>query len=374
MQSTLFIQLLRVIRLAVFGAIILFASVYILQHYPTLFSPKSAEPRAVTPRGTLTEAEQTTIAIFEQASPSVVNISTIGRRVNPWTRDVTRVPRGSGSGFFWDERGFIVTNHHVLAGASEAWVRLQDQRNLRASLVGTSPEHDLAVLRILVPFDKTMPIPIGSSKDLRVGQSVFAIGNPFGLDHTLTTGVISALNRSIAPAPGQTFDDLIQTDAAVKPGNSGGPLLDSAGRLIGINTAIFSPSGASAGIGFAVPVDTINRIVPMLIDKGRYIRPVIGIGSDNRVSAMITQNLGVTGLLILEVKPGFPADKAGLKGSSIDDAGNIIPGDIILSVENKSVRDMETLLDILAKYSAGHAIKISVWRNGKTFETQLTLQ
>lgn len=374
MYPTLLNQLLRLIRWAVFGAMILLASVYLLQHYPTLFAPKSSEPRTVTPRGSLSETEQTTIAIFEEASPSVVNISTIGRRINPWTRDVTRVPRGSGSGFFWDQRGFIVTNHHVLAGASEAWVRLQDQRNIRASLVGTSPEHDLAVLRIVIPFDQTKPIPIGSSKDLKVGQSVYAIGNPFGLDHTLTTGVISALNRTIAPAPGQTYDDLIQTDAAVNPGNSGGPLLDSAGRLIGINTAIFSPSGASAGIGFAVPVDTINRIVPMLIDKGRYIRPVIGIGSDNRISAMITQNLGVNGLLILEVKPGLPADQAGLKGSRMDEAGNIIPGDIILSVDDKPIRDMETLLDLLNKFTAGDSIKLNIWRNGTTFDTHLTLQ
>lgn len=374
MQPSSLNLLIRLFRFVLYGAILLLAAVYVLQHYPTLFSPQSSQPRAIIPRGELTATELTTIEIFQKTSPAVVNISTVGRQINPWTRDVTRVPRGSGSGFFWDEKGFIVTNYHVLAGASEAWVRLQDQRHLRASLVGASPEHDLAVLRIVVPFDKTTPIPIGSSKDLQVGQSVFAIGNPFGLDHTLTTGVISALNRSIAPAPGQTYDDLIQTDAAVNPGNSGGPLLDSAGRLIGINTAIFSPSGASAGIGFAVPVDTINRIVPMLIAQGRYIRPVIGIGSDNRISALITRNLGVDGLLILEVKPGFPADKAGLKGSMIDERGNIIPGDIILSADGKPIREMETLLDILSKFSAGETIKMTIWRNGTIFETEVALQ
>lgn len=374
MQPKVFHSLLKLIRFILYGTLILFAAVYIIQRYPTLFAPQHAEPRTVTPRGQLTETELTTIEIFQKASPSVVNINTVGKQINPWTRDVTRVPRGSGSGFFWNEQGFIVTNYHVLAGASEAWVRLQDQRQLRASLVGASPEHDLAVLRIVVPFDKTVAIPIGSSKDLQVGQSVFAIGNPFGLDQTLTTGVISALNRSIAPAPGQSYEDLIQTDAAVNPGNSGGPLLDSAGRLIGINTAIYSPSGASAGIGFAVPVDTINRIVPILIANGRYIRPMIGIASDNRISDLITRNLGVEGLLILEVKPGLPADLAGLQGSTIDEFGNIIPGDIIVSMSDKSIRDMESLLDVLSRFNAGDRVEITVWRNGTLHRAELTLK
>ncbi|MGR9116430.1 MAG: S1C family serine protease [Gammaproteobacteria bacterium] len=375
MPFSLFVPLLKLLRLMLYGAIVFFAVLYFLQYYPTFLNgTDSAKPRTVTPRGKLSDIEQVTIQLFQNTSPSVVNISTVSQQVNPWTRDITRIPKGSGSGFFWNDKGYIVTNFHVLEGASEAWVRLQDQRNLRAALVGASPQHDLAVLRILVPFDKTVPIALGSSKELQVGQSVFAIGNPFGLDHTLTTGVISALNRSIAVSPTKHFDDLIQTDAAVNPGNSGGPLLDSAGRLIGINTAIFSPSGASAGIGFAVPVDIINRVVPMLIAKGRYIPPILGIASDDRISHLITRNLGVDGLLLLEVQPGFPAHQAGLKGSQLDSNGNIIPGDIIQALDDKTVRDMESLLDVLSDYNAGDRVKVSAWRNGEPFDVEVTLK
>ncbi|HHH13620.1 MAG TPA: trypsin-like serine protease, partial [Thiolapillus brandeum] len=229
----------------------------------------TAEPRAVTPRGSLAEVEQTNIAIFRKASPSVVYITTTEDLVNLWTRDITRIPRGTGSGFVWDGHGHIVTNFHVIEGASAAYVRLQDQKTYRAVLVGASPADDLAVLRIQASLSILKPLPIGSSADLQVGQMVYAIGNPFGLDHTLTTGVISALDRTIRTENG-VVDGLIQTDAAINPGNSGGPLLDSAGRLVGVNTAIYSPSGAYAGIGFAVPVDRVNRVVPQLIAHGRY--------------------------------------------------------------------------------------------------------
>ena len=187
---------------------------------------------------------------------------------------------GYGSGFVWDDADHVVTNYHVVAGASEAWVRLSDGRDYEATLVGASPDHDLAVLRINVPTNRPPPVPVGSSKDLKVGQRVYAIGNPFGLDWTLTTGIVSALDRSLSTDTGATIEHLVQTDAAINPGNSGGPLLDSAGRLIGITTAIYSPSGAYAGVGFAVPVDTVNRIVPKLIATGRYERPALGIGRD----------------------------------------------------------------------------------------------
>jgi S1-C subfamily serine protease len=237
----------------------------------------TATPRSVTARGELADDEKNTIEIFEQASPAVVYISTSQRVMNPWTRNVFNVPRGTGSGFVWDELGHVITNNHVIAKASEAQIRLNDGRTYMASLVGTSPDHDLAVLRIRVPINSPPAVPIGTSSDLKVGQKVFAIGNPFGLDYTLTSGVISALDRSLPSKGNSTIDHLIQTDAAINPGNSGGPLLDSAGRLVGINTAIFSPSGAYAGIGFAVPVDTVNKVVPELIAKGRYERPQLGI-------------------------------------------------------------------------------------------------
>jgi S1-C subfamily serine protease len=207
-------------------------------------------------------------------------ISTSRQVQDFWTRNVFSVPRGAGSGFIWDDAGHVVTNFHVIQGASEATIRLADGRDYKAVLVGVSPAHDIAVLRIGVDFKRPPPVPVGTSEDLKVGQKVFAIGNPFGLDWTLTTGIVSALDRSLPSDSGQTIEHLIQTDAAINPGSSGGPLLDSAGRLIGINTAIFSTTGESVGIGFAVPVDTVNRVVPELIRQGRYVRPVLGIEID----------------------------------------------------------------------------------------------
>lgn len=227
-------------------------------------------PRTVTPRGDLAADEAATIALFRNARGSVVSISTAQLVEDVWSQNVYAVPRGTGSGIIWDGEGHVLTNFHVIEGASEATIRLTDGRKFRASLVGASPAHDIAVLKIGVAFRRPPPIPIGTSADLQVGQKVFAIGNPFGLDWTLTSGIVSALNRSLRAEGGSgVVEHLIQTDAAINPGNSGGPLLDSSGRLIGMNTAIYSPSGASAGIGFAVPVDTIMDVVPRLIAAKR---------------------------------------------------------------------------------------------------------
>ena len=233
--------------------------------------------REPSPRGELTSAEQATVDLFEEVRPSVVYITTLAQRRNLFTGVATEVPRGTGSGFVWDQVGNIVTNLHVLQGATAAQIVLHDQSTYRADLVGFSRGHDLAVLRIDAPADLLRPVGIGQSDGLRVGQSIFAIGNPFGLSATLTTGIVSALGREIAAAGGGTIENMIQTDAAINPGNSGGPLLDSAGRLIGVNTAIYSPSGASAGIGFAVPVDTVRRVVPQIIENGEYTPPQLGI-------------------------------------------------------------------------------------------------
>jgi len=227
-----------------------------------------AQPREVMARGELASDEQATIALFQDRGPSVVFITTLERAYNPWTGSPLETRAGTGSGFVWDELGHVVTNQHVIAGASDAMVTLTDGRTFRAFLVGTSRANDIAVLRIGVGVNRPKPLPIGSSADLKVGQKVFAIGNPFGLDRTLTTGIISALRRDLPVSQDQVLSDLIQTDAAINPGNSGGPLLDSAGRLIGVNTAIYSPSGASAGIGFSVPVDRVNQIVPRIIAAG----------------------------------------------------------------------------------------------------------
>jgi S1-C subfamily serine protease len=333
-----------------------------------------AAPREITPRGELTVEEQTNIAIFESWKASVVYISTRERVVDFWTRNVMSVPRGTGSGFIWDQNGHVVTNWHVVAGAAEANVRLADGRDYQASLVGASAAHDIAVLRIRVPVDPPAPVPVGTSHDLRVGQKVFAIGNPFGLDWSLTTGIVSALDRSLGGEDGGVIQHLIQTDAAINPGNSGGPLLDSAGRLIGINTAIYSPSGASAGVGFAVPVDTVNRIVPQLISTGHYAPPSLGIETDDVLSREIARQLHVTGVAVVRVRSGTGAAQAGLRGIRVGPRNTIIPGDVILAVDGKEVASSALLNARLDDYEVGDAVKLTVWREGKRLEVTAPLQ
>ncbi len=337
-------------------------------------APRDAQPRVVTPRGDLAADEQSTIELFENARDSVVFITTKALVRDFWTRNVFSVPRGTGSGFVWDEAGHIVTNWHVVENASEAIVRLADGRDYRAALVGASPAHDLAVLRVGIGLGRPAPVPLGTSHDLKVGQKVFAIGNPFGLDWTLTTGIVSALDRSLGDGRGGNIEHLIQTDAAINPGNSGGPLLDSAGRLIGINTAIYSPSGASAGIGFAVPVDTVNRVVPELIRHGRYLRPALGIEVDDALNQRLSAALGVKGVVILRVTPGSAAANAGLRGATQTRDGGIVPGDVIVAVEDKPVEDVGKLLSRLDDFRVGDTVKVTVLRDGKRETVAVTLQ
>jgi S1-C subfamily serine protease len=333
-----------------------------------------ASPRAVTPRGSLDKDEQATIELFHRISPSVVYITTLTRVVDPWTRNMFDVPKGTGSGFIWDHEAHIVTNYHVISGARAARVRLFDGRSFDATLIGASPDHDLAVLQIKVPSNLPQPIPIGTSSDLQVGQKAYAIGNPFGFDYTLTAGIVSALDRSLRTAEGRITHHLIQTDAAINPGNSGGPLLDSSGRLIGINTAIYSPSGTYAGIGFAVPSDTVNRVVPELISYGRYVRPSLGIVSGDRLSRLASEILGEEGVLILKVEKGSPAARAGLLGSSLDEQGNLIPGDMILEVDGDSTRDIEELRAAMADHMPGDTVTLSVLRKGKKIKVKARLE
>jgi S1-C subfamily serine protease len=341
------------------------------------FSAAAAErpgaPRPVAPRGEFTAEEKAVIGLFERARDSVVFITTREQVRDFWTRNVFSVPRGTGSGFIWDEAGHVVTNFHVIQGASEATVKLADGSDHRASLVGVSPAHDLAVLKISPGRRLPPALPLGTSHDLRVGQSVYAIGNPFGLDWTLTKGIISALDRSLDGGTGLTIEHLIQTDAAINPGNSGGPLLDSAGRLIGINTAIYSPSGASAGIGFAVPVDTVNRVVPQIIRHGKYSRPAMGIELDEAVNRRLTAALDVKGVVILRVKPGSPAAAAGLKGVTLT-RGGVVPGDIITAVDGKAVDSVGKFAARLDEYKAGDRIRLTLLRQGKISEVTVTLQ
>ena len=333
-----------------------------------------ATPRAVIARGDLAADEKSTIDLFEQSRASVVFISTRQQVQDVWTRNVFSVPAGTGSGFIWDDAGHVVTNFHVIQGASEATVRLADGRDYRAGLVGVSPSHDIAVLRIGVGFKRPPPVPLGTSADLRVGQKVFAIGNPFGLDWTLTTGIVSALDRSLPSENGPTIDHLIQTDAAINPGNSGGPLLDSAGRLIGITTAIFSPSGASAGIGFAVPVDTVNRVVPQIISEGRYIRPALGVQMDDGLNRRLSEMLQVEGVFVLRVQPGSAAEQAGLVAARFSADGNFVPGDVITGIEGKPVTGVGELLGMLDDYKVGDTVKLTVRRDGGTVTVPVTLQ
>ncbi len=338
------------------------------------FAPKEAAPRTVTARGELAADEHSTTELFEQARDSVVFITTRSLVRDFWTRDVFSVPRGSGSGFIWDEAGHVVTNWHVLQNANEATVRLADGRSYKAALVGASPSHDIAVLRIGVGFGRPPPVPLGTSHDLKVGQKVFAIGNPFGLDWTLTTGIVSALDRSLGGDSGRTIEHLIQTDAAINPGNSGGPLLDSAGRLIGINTAIYSPSGASAGIGFAVPVDTVNRVVPQLIHHGQYLRPTLGIEVDDSLNERLKKQLEVTGVVVLRVAPGSAADQAGMQAATISRDGAIVPRDIILAIDGAPVESVGKLLARLDQYQVGDTVRVTVLREGRQLTLEVAVQ
>src|SRR5919109_161194 len=333
-------------------------------------NPRAA-PRAVSPRGEFSPDEKSTIALFRQASPGVVNITAIGVQRDLFTLNLQQIPQGTGSGFVWDTNGNIITNFHVIQNASAAQVTLADQSSWKAQLVGVAPDKDLAVLRIDAPAKRLHPIPIGTSKDLQVGQSVFAIGNPFGLDQTLTTGVISALNREIDSVTRRPIQGVIQSDAAINPGNSGGPLLDSAGRLIGVNTAIFSPSGASAGIGFAIPVDTVNRIVTELIRYGKVIRPGIGV---QVAEDQIAEQLGVKGVLVVDVRAGSAAAKAGIRPTRREASGRVRLGDVIVAVEGTKVDSPNDLFLALEKYKVGDSVNVSLLRDGKTVQTKVTLE
>jgi S1-C subfamily serine protease len=336
---------------------------------PTYVGPE-VRARPVAPAAPLEADETHSIQIFERAAPSVVFIvnSSLSRRL--FSRNVYEVPQGAGSGFVWNEEGYIVTNFHVVYNADALTVVLSDQTEHEARLVGVDPDHDLAVLQIRAPKEKLSPMIIGSSHDLRVGQKVLAIGNPFGLDHTLTTGVVSALHRSIDSMTNRTIENVIQIDAAINPGNSGGPLLDSGGRLIGINTMIVSPSGAFSGIGFAVPVDTINEIVPQLIQVGRIRRAGIGI---SLVPDSVAGRLAISGAIVAEVVRGGPADRAGLRGATQARSGRTQLGDVIVGLDGQPVRRVGDLQRLLDRHKAGEQVRLAVVRDGQRREVPVTL-
>lgn len=312
-----------------------------------------------------------TIRLFENASPSVCFITTSTVRRDFWTKNTMEIPSGTGSGFVWSKQGHIITNYHVIKGANRAQVTLSDQSTWDAVLVGAAPEKDLAVLRIEAPAAELVPIPRGTSRNLRVGQSVYAIGNPFGLDHTLTTGIVSALGREIKSDSGTPIRDVIQCDAAINPGNSGGPLLDSSGRLIGVNTAIYSPSGASAGIGFSIPVDVVNWVVPELIAYGKVKRPSLGF---NWAENHIVLRLGLKGALVWSVDQNSNAEQAGIHPTYRDRYGRIQLGDLIVEMNGQEITTGDDLLLELEKYDPGDRVSLVLVRENKTYELELELE
>jgi S1-C subfamily serine protease len=299
-----------------------------------------------------------------------VHITSLETHRDRMTLDVTEIPQGTGSGFVWDQDGHIVTNFHVVQNGDRASVTLNDNTTYPATIVGTAPDKDIAVLHIDAPPQKLLPLPIGPSATLKVGQTVLAIGNPFGLDQTLTTGVVSGLGREIKSVTQRSIFDVIQTDASINPGNSGGPLLDSSGRLIGINTAIYSPSGANAGIGFAVPVDTVNAIVPQLLKYGKLSRPGLGI---NILSDQIAAQQGIEGVVILGVQAGGAAEKAGITGVKPESAGTRL-GDVIVKVDTTDVHRTSDLFRALDAHKVGDQIDVMVENQGKRRTLKVALQ
>lgn len=317
-----------------------------------------------------TDDEKNTIAVFQKVSPSVVFVTNKRFRRNFLSLNVMEVPQGSGTGFVWDDSGIIVTNFHVVYGADKITIKLQDGSDYVAEVVGIAPDKDIAVLRIDAPSSKLTPVTLGESSSLVVGRKVLAIGNPFALDTTLTVGVVSALGREIKSISNRTIKDVIQTDAAINPGNSGGPLLDSQGRLIGVNTAIYSPSGASAGIGFAIPVNTLKKIVPQLIQYGRVNRPILGI---DPLSDSWAKRLRAKGVALLSVIPGQPAAKAGMIGVREDRRGRIHLGDVIIAVDDAPILNQDDLLDVLESHQAGDVIKVTTIREDEIHNYEVKL-
>ena len=323
------------------------------------------------------EEEANNIEIYKKASPGVVNITTIVVERDYFLRPIPR--EGTGSGAVIDTQGHILTNNHVIKDAKKIEVTLSDGSKWKGELVGKDPDNDLAVIRIDASIERLKPIPLGDSKDLMVGQKVLAIGNPFGLGETLTTGIISSLGRSIRSENGTLIEDLIQTDAAINPGNSGGPLLDSGGRIIGINTAIISPGGGSVGIGFAIPVDTATRIIPDLIEKGYVAYPWLGVTLFPLLPGM-AQELGLSvdrGAMIVEVIPGGPADKAGfLGGTKTIRVGNaLLPvgGDVILGIDDEPVTSSDDLIRAIRKRKPGDRVAFQILRNGQVMNIDVIL-
>ncbi|MHC2465082.1 S1C family serine protease [Bradyrhizobium embrapense] len=353
-----------ILILAVIAAILLIFAAGNIRQVP--WSGPAA--RAVTERGALSDAEKANVEIFEKVSPSVVQVVT-QTAANPLSEDQEGGEGGaaSGTGIVWDNDGHVVTNNHVVQNATQVAIRFASGEAVRADIVGTAPNYDLAVLRIRSARNLPPPLALGSSADLKVGQFAYAIGNPFGLDQSMSNGIISALKRRLPTSSGREISNVIQTDTAINPGNSGGPLLDSAGRLIGVTTAILSPSGSNAGIGFAIPVDIVNRVVPDLIRNGRVPTPGIGIVTANEA---VATRIGAEGLIVVRTTPGSPAERAGLRGVDMS-TGEL--GDVITAVNGKPVHRLSDLADRLEQIGVGKKVRLTVNRDGSARDVEVAV-
>lgn len=318
----------------------------------------------------LTSDESNNITVFRDVSPSVVFVTNTQLRRQRFSLNVMEIPAGSGTGFVWDESGLIVTNFHVVDRANKITITLGSGASYDAKIIGTAPEKDIALLKIEAPEEHLKPIPLGNSEKLAVGRKVLAIGNPFALDTSLTVGVVSALGREIRSVSNRTIKDVIQTDAAINPGNSGGPLLNSMGQLVGVNTAIYSPSGASAGIGFAIPINSIKIIVPQLLEHGVLYRPVMGVET---LTDYWAKRLKVKGVAILSVRKDYPAEKAGMVGVREDIRGNIHLGDVIIAIAGEPVTNEDSLLSLLERFEPGDTIEVTTLKDEEIHNYQVTL-
>lgn len=323
---------------------------------------------------TLIEEEKQNISIFENVKDSVVFISIHQQVIDHWRMSTFDIPQGTGSGFLWDKNGYIVTNYHVIMNADKAVVTLKNGTRYQASLVGTAPSYDIAVLKIQPVKNRLKPVDLGISKDLKVGQTVYAVGNPFGLDWTMTKGIISALERSMFATNGASIKHMIQTDASINPGNSGGPLLNSKGKVIGVNNMILSPSGANAGIGFSIPIDIVKRVVNSIIKKGSYIRPTIGISVNNRMNELYKEYSGKNGVVVVDVLPNTSAAKNKLRSTFADNRGLITFGDVIISMNTEKIETIEDLYSLLDEYKSGDTVTLEILREKKKEKINIKLQ
>jgi 2-alkenal reductase len=346
--------------------LLLLATAWVAEPYAIALWVSATTPRAITPRADLTEAERTTIKLYQTASPSVVHVFARANQGSSLFEPEETVVQ-SGSGIVWDAAGHVVTNNHVISGTNEIGARFKTGELVAARVVGTAPNYDVAVLQLERVRTVLRPITVGSSADLQVGQAVYAIGNPYGLGQTLTSGVISALNRRLPTSTPYEVQGVIQTDAAVNPGNSGGPLLDDAGRLIGVNTAILSGSGAFAGISFAIPVDIVNRIAAQLIKEGHV--PMAGIGIVAASEATATR-LGIDGVIVVRVLPNSPAARAGLEGAA--SAGGTV-ADVITAVNGEPVRNISDLATIFEQIGVGKTAQLTVERDRQSRTVEITV-